>query len=182
MEKRFVVSRDGMIKGTFNEELKALKYLQNIQPHSFDHATKHEGWHVETREMKTIEKIKLVRGEGPVKGDPEIISGATFEVNNYSEAREILTMWSKSANYDKTDFVITFSDGEQYKGTYLLEPAPETPDLRKHVLYFVTTYSGLKRPDNMSEKDWKNFLDLQSKEDLKALQEFYYNYDIHANN
>lgn len=180
MKTRIIVKRDHLIKGSFEDENSALHFLQDIQPHSFDYATKHEGWSVEPRELHTIESIKLIRGEGPVKGDPDIISGATFQVNNYSEAREILTMWSKSANYDKTDFVITFSDGEQYKGTYLLEPAPATPDLKEHVLGFVKTYSGLEKPRHMNQSDWEQFKSRWTDEDLEKYKRFYNSYDIHA--
>ena len=53
--KKFIVYKDGNIKGKYNSEDNAFIALHKLQPNSISHAIKYEGW--EIKEKIIIEKI-----------------------------------------------------------------------------------------------------------------------------
>jgi hypothetical protein len=63
-----------------------------------------------------VKSVWLNRGEGP---SAEV--GKPVTVGSYEEANKILHRWAQSApkeggGYDKVDFKVTFTDGEEYEG------------------------------------------------------------------
>ena len=80
-----------------------------------------------------IEYILINRAEGLTR---EI--GIEQKAKTMAQANDILRQMAKTApetGYHKTDFLITWDDGLDYKGTYALKHnSIEAPDLKQHIL------------------------------------------------
>lgn len=64
-------------------------------------------------------KITLERAEGPAD-----LTGKPVTFNSWKEANWWLqkqAVFCTESEYDKTDFVVTYEDGDTYKGTYELK-------------------------------------------------------------
>lgn len=84
----------------------------------------------------------------------------------------------KDGTYDKTDFTVTYEDGETHEGRYDLKPhSVEVPDLAKHVRDFLQFYAGLRKPAHMTQERYDAFLAQPSTrkhhEECKAFLETY---------
>lgn len=97
-----------------------------------------------------IKGIVLERAEGPAKE-----CGRRIQCDTYSHASLILGQWARTApatgGYDKCDFWVTWEDGETYQGRVDLERKHSTGyDLRRHMLDFLTFYTGERRPFHLT--------------------------------
>lgn len=78
-----------------------------------------------------VERIEIVRAEGPHEECDKTVSVASFD-----EADALLRSWAPSVygnGADKCDFTIVFADGQTYDGTYGLYKDPTKADLAGHV-------------------------------------------------
>lgn len=96
-----------------------------------------------------VKKIVITRGEGPIEE-----AGKSVTALNFAAANEALFRMSatapKSGGYDKTDFVITFADGQTYKGRYDLKHyLCESPDLSAQVVAYIRFNAGLLAEDEL---------------------------------
>lgn len=82
--------------------------------------------------------IMLNRAEGPIAHTGKVeLSGPDV----WAQAERQLAKWRVTAGrigYDKTDFVVTFADGETYTGCYLLGRFDSLP-LAEHIRGFLRT-------------------------------------------
>jgi len=121
-------------------------------------------------------KIELERKEG-------VLDKAVVEAPNvWVKANQILARWARTAPpgraYDRTDFIITFADGEKYKGKYEINRMDMTrASLDAHVQKFVKTMAGKYNPGNSTDAEYKNWLK-EMKVDSKAWNRFLNNYQF----
>jgi predicted Zn-ribbon and HTH transcriptional regulator len=87
----------------------------------------------------------------------------------------------RTGGYDKTDFRVTFADGETYSGRLdIKHPTCEDNDndLASHILLYQEFCAGLFRPGWMSDEQWDRHLrEIEENGKDKALQ-FLINYEI----
>ncbi len=131
-------------------------------------------------------KVEITRAEGlhsEVTGKPEVCTrDASFGI--WSCADHILVKWSNTApkegGYDKCDFIVTWEDGETYKGRYdLKHHSIEYPDLAKHVYGFLIFHAGLKKPGHMSNEEYRNYLNTEPASSMiPQSQHFLQTYEI----
>jgi hypothetical protein len=112
-----------------------------------------------------VKKIEITRGEGP-----SVECGITHICMSWEAADSILYDMSKTAprtgGYDKTDFVITFKDGEEYSGRYdLKHHSIEDVSLSGHVVDFVRFHGGLltkeQLPSHVKSEDYSCHVDAE---------------------
>lgn len=60
-------------------------------------------------------------------------------------------------SYHKTDFKITWSDGEIYEGRIDVD-GNELPDLAAHIREFCELYSGRRAPSHSTPEKWARFV------------------------
>lgn len=88
----------------------------------------------------------------------------------------------KTGAYDKTDFLITFEDGETYAGRYDLKHwTVETPSLRQHVNALVGCYAGRVQPPWTIERPetWERMKkDFEAQGWTKRFGDFMDKYDL----
>jgi len=106
--------------------------------------------------VKKAVKIEIERAEGTAS---ECVKRV---VNSWSAANALLNSMSRTApgsggGYHKTDFKITFEDGETYGGRVDLN-SEKLQNLGRHVLEFAECYSGRKRPAHVSEEDYRKLM------------------------
>lgn len=81
----------------------------------------------------------------------------------------------KQLGYFKTDFVLTFEDGQTYSGRY--DIGSDSPDLSSHIRDFALTYSGQRKPSHFTDEQWEQFKKVycspKSAEGYKELLEKY---------
>lgn len=88
--------------------------------------------------------------------------GKTFTVSGYDEASSLLQEWvsspGKVAAGSLCDFVVTYEDGNAYRGAYVM-PVEDgaVTDLRSFVQDSVAFRSGRKRPASMTEAEYRKF-------------------------
>lgn len=120
----------------------------------------------------SVTGIVLERAEGPTA-----LCGKPRRVASFTEADAILREWAKTApqggGYDKTDFVVTFANGETYTGRYDLVRDDETRSrlLQNHMTESLSFYAGLRRPAHMTEARYQAFL-AQADDDKAAAMAF----------
>ena len=108
-------------------------------------------------------KIKVKSIQFGFSESPHINKGITFpdweSAENYLTpiiiATELAKKGGTKSGYYKTDFTITFEDGEVYKGRYDIGSDEST--LRQHVRRFIETYSGRVKPGHMSNVQWQAY-------------------------
>lgn len=62
--------------------------------------------------------------------------------------------------YLKTDFIVTFEDGEIYQGRYDLVASGKddsSDTLPNHIRRFCEVYSGLRKPAHFKDIEWEQF-------------------------
>lgn len=105
-----------------------------------------------------ITKIDLNRAEGP-HYDTGRKSAATFDA-----AQHIIDTWARTApesgGYDKVDFKLFFSDGENYDGRLDIKHlrVADDNDLAKHVKNHLEIYSGQWQPPYMDDERYARFM------------------------
>jgi hypothetical protein len=123
-----------------------------------------------------VKSIWLNRGEGP-----SAECGKPVTVSSYAEADKIVYRWAQTApkdgGYDKVDFKVTFTDGEEYEGRLdIKHPTAKDPDLSvaKHIKDFVSYYTG-NRPSWRTEAQYAESMKGVNPEEYKA---FLAKYDL----
>lgn len=125
--------------------------------------------------------IRLDRAEGThadVQAHHVVLSGPYV----WHEADQTLVRWSDSApatgGYDKTDFTVTFADGQTYQGRFdMMHWSVEMPSLAGHVRGFLRFYAGEERPDHITPQQYQRLLD-QQPELTEATRKFLQSYAI----
>jgi len=105
-------------------------------------------------------KIEFIQVESPVPGvvlegaDPDTLWLRANEYIHHCRQRV-------RSGYDKTDFVVTWEDGETYKGRFDMESLDKDggdDTLRGHVFSCAAFQSGYGRPAHMTEADYQGVL------------------------
>ena len=114
-----------------------------------------------------VKRIVITRGEGPVS---ECRKPRT--ANSWDEAERILKSMANSApqiGYDKTDFLILFTNGLEYRGTYDLTYKDRyKASLYDHVSAFSEFYGGICKqlPNHLDEEQ---YMDIVKEDRLRYL-------------
>ena len=107
-------------------------------------------------------------------------------VSSYAEATKVLQDWARTApeagqGYDKTDFKVTFEDGETYDGTLDLKgidvPNNDT-DVAKHIFDFMYFYTGKANPSHMKPQAYRDYIATQGEDSKKNALDFLAKYDL----
>ncbi len=98
-------------------------------------------------------------------------------------AHKQLLDWSevapKTGGYDKTDFTVTYADGQTYSGRYDLKHTSIEPvDLPGHMQGFLGFYAGRMRPDHLTEERYRSFLATVPEDDKLGAAQFLDTYEI----
>lgn len=104
-----------------------------------------------------VVKVDLERVEGRI--DERF--AASF--SSVEAAERLLALWARTApddgTYDRTDFLVTFEDGETYGGRIDLQRQHEEGySILGHIRDEVAFYAGVARPAHMTEKEYAAFL------------------------
>lgn len=115
--------------------------------------------------------IKLHRAEGPTPlPDPVTVTGPD---DVWAKAREVLFLWSRTApgcpgdrlalGVDKTDFTVTWEDGETYDGTFGLTYTDQSlpGHIHRYLYYLMEDYPEdmLATNHKITRADIRAFLD-----------------------
>jgi hypothetical protein len=147
--------------------------------------------HIGESEMHKAVKIELTRAEGPMNecarvfvendfyfGIPHLTDDASKSCWQHADA--VLRSWSHTApdggGYDKCDFIVVFDDGENYRGRFDLVRT-DNLSLAEHVKQFLMFYAGLRKPDHITEDQYKRAM---KRGDTEACQVFLDHYEIPA--
>lgn len=179
-DRILLIKDETQIIGSFSDEPAAYEHLLRVQPQSTQYALNDGGYSIETRKLYLPIQVTLTRAEGPTNIAPENCAGRTETVKTISEANEVLQRWRKTAHHDKIDFTIQFSHEDwSYSGCYILAP-DETPDLLGHVKNFLEFYGGIKKPSNLTQRQWDEHLKIERKAGrISDAVEFYNICDVH---
>lgn len=125
-----------------------------------------------------VRKIEITRAEGPT-GSLERATVRTFEDADQKLLEASLTA-PETGGYDKTDFAITFDDGNTYQGTYDLKHfRVDYPNLRKHVVGHLEMIAGYTVPSWMSSSQYDNFMQNNEDQGIAAqCRDFLDDYDV----
>ena len=123
-----------------------------------------------------VKEIVITRAEGLISE-----CGKKFIAKSYSDAEAILSQMSKTApqsgGYDKTDFIVTFADGETYQGCYDLRYTREE-SLGEHMRNFIEWYAGLTQNPHCGKIQYDAFMARQSPEEVQEAKLFLATYQI----
>ncbi len=103
-------------------------------------------------------KIELTFSESPNFTCPKVFND--LEIANGFIWREHFRATQDKASgkllgYFKTDFTLTFEDGETYSGRF--DIGSDARDLSSHVIGFCEVYGGIKKPAHMTPERWEQF-------------------------
>jgi len=100
-----------------------------------------------------MEKIKIKSVIFTFSESNQVKCGIEFSLD--SANHHLANVAKPSLGYYKTDFTITFEDGEEYKGRY--DIGSDYPTLSDHVINFCQIYGGIKKPSRMTDSQWEKF-------------------------
>lgn len=133
-----------------------------------------------TEKIKVV-KVEINRAEGP----SNLCGWKT--VSTLAEGNLILAVNAETAPkggaYDKHDFILTFADGETYKGRIDVHHPSHYPveKIGKHVIDFLRFYGGLledhELPSHMTPKKYREFVD-RNKPEQQDYIDFLEKYDL----
>jgi hypothetical protein len=113
-----------------------------------------------------VSKIQLRFAEGPSHMSGTVVDiVAAPGTDVWKSSNKVLMDWAMyikkgMAGFLKQDFIITWKDGETYKGRYdLVEDDKLRANLSKHVVENVTFLAGLRRPGHMTEEQYDQYVD-----------------------
>jgi hypothetical protein len=131
----------------------------------------------ENPEKIQAREIWIRRAEGrPGRDDMEPHTFKAGAVSPWEQANAWIHRQARSApeggGYDKTDFKITYADGETYEGRFDLERehAGRHDPLGEHVRTFLQFYAGTYRPPHMAEEKYRAYLDSRKNEKPSAAE------------
>ena len=123
-----------------------------------------------------VKEIVITRGEGLISE-----CGKKFIAKSYAEAEAILSQMSKTApktgGYDKTDFIVTFADGETYSGCYDLR-YERKESLGEHMRSFLEWYAGMTQNPHCGQAKYDEFMARQSPAEIAETKLFLDTYQI----
>jgi hypothetical protein len=128
--------------------------------------------------------ILLNRAEGPSRECGE----KTFTGPDcWQQAHRQLRNWSYSApkggGYDKTDFTVTFADGNEYEGRFDLSRDwdQDAPSIEAHIHNHCTYHAGLHKSERQDEDGYRRYLALPRIAEMKAgMESILRNYDLNG--
>ena len=123
-----------------------------------------------------VKEITIIRAEGLSSE-----CGKKHTAKSYAEAEAILTRMAhsapKSGGYDKTDFTVTFEDGETYDGRYDLKYTRDE-SLAEHMKSFLMWYAGETKNPHCGQIQYDAFMARQSSEEIAEAKLFLATYEI----
>lgn len=104
-------------------------------------------------------KITILWSEASYDENIEFTGDNVFgQANDYLK-RLARTLPEKHLGYYKTKFRIEWEDGSTYEGRYDLKLNDVVyGDIGRHIRQFLEFYSGRRKPDHLTERDYRNFL------------------------
>ena len=136
----------------------------------------------QTQKIKAV-SIWLNRAEGPTDECGQV---EFSDVNVWQRADMMLRAWSETApqdgRYHKTDFKVTYADGETYTGRLDMKHwSVQVPSVAGHMRSFVTFHAGrvpeAELPAHMKEGRYAQFL-ARIKDDVESFANFLDQYEI----
>lgn len=108
-----------------------------------------------------VAKVTIERVEGLIH---ECIKKEFEGITALHAADMTLMEWSMTApdngGYDKCDFKVEWADGRTYSGRYdLVHYTVESPSLAKQIKDTYLFYTGKRKPEHFSEKQYKEIVD-----------------------
>jgi hypothetical protein len=108
--------------------------------------------------LKKAVSFWLNRAEGPIAECGEV------NVQSWAMANAQLSKWAETApepggGYHKTDFTVSWEDGEEYSGSYdLRRQDTEYADLGAHIADFLRFHTGEHCPDHMTDEQYSAYM------------------------
>jgi hypothetical protein len=175
-------------------ELKIRNLIEVARNNGLANEYAEDDWTREIREVLKpakigITKIEIERAEGPSVGC-RVPVDKRYELKTWAEANNVLKRISADmrddpiskkypGTYDKTDFKVTFEDGETYEGRADVTAGGEDTDLAAHIREFAKFHAGLFRPAHMSEADYARLVAEYEKDGTaKGFRDFLETYDL----
>jgi len=123
----------------------------------------------------TINKIKVKSISFPFSESNEVNTKITFSCFAAANAH-LRGVEKPDLGYYKTDFVVVFEDGREYKGRY--DIGSDYPTLEEHIISFCSTYSLRHRPAHFKDEHWKHFCEMYKGESAERYGEYLDNYEF----
>ena len=100
--------------------------------------------------------IAITRAEGPAR----LCRTRTFKTWKNASAALLAAChtYPEGGCYDKHDLVVTFADGETYKGRLDCKANGDDCDVAVHVREYVEFLAGARRPDHMTPEQYSTYL------------------------
>ena len=100
--------------------------------------------------------IAITRAEGPAR----LCRTRTFKTWKNASAALLAAChtYPEGGCYDKHDLVVTFADGETYKGRLDCKANGDDCDVAVHVREYVEFLAGARRPDHMTPEQYSAIL------------------------
>lgn len=112
----------------------------------------------------TVVKVEIKWSENTELNKTRPVYRSLREMDLWLGNVAIRTIPEEQRGYDKTGFVITWSDGETYEGR--LDMKRDEYSIREHARNFLTFYSGRARPYHITAEQYKEFLARQKPEEI----------------
>ena len=129
-----------------------------------------------TMQKIQVKEITITRAEGP-----SAECGNKHVVTSFADSERILSAMSRTApqggGYDKTDFTVTFEDGESYTGRYDLKYERDET-IAEHMTSFLMWYAGLTQNPHCGQIQYEAFLARQAPEEIAEAKAFLETYQI----
>lgn len=124
-------------------------------------------------------KITILWSEASYDENIEFTGDNVFgQANDYLK-RLARTLPEKHLGYYKTKFQIEWEDGSTYEGRYDLKRHDVIyGDLGMHVRQFLEFYSGRRKPEHMTEQEYRGLLGMHSKQFIEQCGQFLDIYEI----
>lgn len=128
--------------------------------------------------MIPVKSIEITRAEGPIDE-----CGVTVVVSSFAEASRVLARIAETApntgGYDKTDFRVTWADGEIYDGRADIQRDHVVGyDLADHIRSFLGYLAGTVRPAHVTSDDKWEAIKASNKDSAPSALEFLSKYDL----
>lgn len=124
-------------------------------------------------------KITILWSEASNNENIEFTGDNVFGQANAYLKRLARTLPEKHLGYYKTKFRIEYEDGVVYEGRYDLKRHDVIyGNIGRHVRQFCEFYSGRRKPDHMTEQEYRGLLGMHNKQFIEQCGQFLDTYEI----
>ena len=120
-----------------------------------------------TARKTPVTSIEITRAEGPAR----LCRIRTFKTwrNASAALAAAANTYPEGGAYDKHDLVVTFADGETYKGRLDCKRDGSDCDVAAHVRETLEFYAGARRPAHMTPEQYSTYLRREPADVAEAL-------------